>query len=232
MKHISSIGSIWQGLDLSYLLTILLSLIPSLLCITLHEISHGYTAYLLGDTTAKERGRLSLNPIKHIDLTGLIMMVLFRVGWAKPVPVNMYKFRDPKRGMALTAIAGPLSNLIIAVVFMFLFGATYIPLSNTGVGSYFSEMIQLTAVISIGLGLFNLIPVPPLDGSKVLFSLIKDEHYYKLMRYERYGSIIMIVLVASGILGKPLGSAINWVYNALIPVAEFGLELALKMIAK
>ena len=206
-----------------------MGIIPSLLCITLHEISHGLAACALGDDTAKIHGRLSLNPVKHLDPMGLLMMLVFRVGWAKPVPVNMYKFKNPKVGMAVTALAGPVSNVVISVVFLFLFGVLYIPLCDSSVGLYFLEMIKLTAYMSIGLSLFNLLPVPPLDGSKVLFSCLSDENYYKLMRYEKYGSIIMIVLVVSGVLGKPLSSAIAYVYNALTVFADIGVELALKL---
>ena len=120
MVCISALKSIWEGFDFTYLMSLFLAVVPSVLCITLHELSHGYTAYFLGDDTAKQKGRLTLNPLKHLDIVGLLMLVVFHVGWAKPVPVNMFKFKNPKRGMAITAIAGPLSNLIIAVVFMFL----------------------------------------------------------------------------------------------------------------
>ena len=121
----NTLQSIWNGLDWSYLLNIVLSVVPSLLCITFHEVSHGYVAYRLGDTTAKDAGRLTLNPIRHIDPMGLLMMVVFKFGWAKPVPVNMMRFRNPKRGMALTALAGPVSNVLLALVFLFLYGLLY-----------------------------------------------------------------------------------------------------------
>ena len=232
MSIISAVKSIWEGFDFSYILSIIQSLIPALVCITLHELSHGYTAYLLGDDTAKSRGRLTLNPIKHMDVMGLLMMLVFHVGWAKPVPVNMYKFKNPKRGMALTALAGPMSNLVIAVVFMFVSGLLYIPLYSSGVGYFVLGMLQLTAYISIGLGLFNLIPIPPLDGSKVLFSLMSDEKYYKLMRYERYGSILMLILVASGIIGRPLSSLISKTIYGLTPVAQFGMTLVYNLFYK
>ena len=220
VAHISSVQSIWDGFDFTYILSILLGLVPSLLCITLHELSHGLVAYKLGDDTAKSRGRLSLNPIKHLDPMGLLMMLVFHVGWAKPVPVNMYRFKNPKKGMAITALAGPLSNLIIALVFMLIYGAAFIPLNRSGVGQYFLQMIQLTAVLSIGLAVFNLIPIPPLDGSKVLFALLRDEDYYKLMHYERYGGIIMLILVATGVLGRPLNYLIDLIYSWLVPLAE------------
>ena len=159
-------------------------------------------------------------------------MLVFHVGWAKPVPVNMYKFKNPKRGMALTALAGPMSNIVIAVVFMFVSGLLYIPLYSSGVGYFFLGMLQLTAYISIGLGLFNLIPIPPLDGSKVLFSLMSDDKYYKLMRYERYGGILMLILVASGVIGRPLSSLISKTIYALTPVAQFGMTLVYNLFYK
>lgn len=229
MSDIDALKTIWDGFDFTNLLDILLSVVPALICITLHELSHGYVAYRLGDDTAKRAGRLTLNPIKHLDIMGLIMMVIFRVGWAKPVPVNMYKFKNPKRGMAITALAGPVSNILIAVVFLFLYGLLLIPLSAGAVGQYLLRMMKLTAYISVGLGIFNLIPVPPLDGLKVLFSLMSDESYYKLMRYERYGTIAMVLLVATGILGRPLSAAIQWLYTALIPVAQWACALVFKL---
>lgn len=229
MSDINALRSIWDGFDFTYLLNMLLSVIPALVCITLHELSHGLVAYRLGDDTAKKAGRLTLNPIKHLDIMGLIMMVVFHFGWAKPVPVNMYKFKNPKRGMAITALAGPVSNIIIAVVFLFIYGLLYIPLYMSSVGQYFLQMIMITAYISIGLAVFNLIPVPPLDGSKVLFSLMSDESYYKLMRYERYGTIVMMLLVATGVLGKPLDAAVEWLYQAFIPVAQFACDIVFKL---
>ena len=179
----NTLQSIWNGLDWSYLLNIVLSVVPSLLCITFHEVSHGYVAYRLGDTTAKDAGRLTLNPLKHIDPMGLLMMVVFKFGWAKPVPVNMMRFRSPKRGMALTALAGPVSNVLLALVFLFLYGLLYRALYSV---QFLLDMIWLTAYISLALAIFNIIPVSPLDGSKVLFALLPDAAYAKLMRYERY----------------------------------------------
>lgn len=225
MRTIGTIRSIWDGLDFTYLLSIILGLVPSLICITLHEVSHGLVAYKFGDDTAKAAGRLTLNPLKHLDPMGLLMMLVFHVGWAKPVPVNMFRFSRPKQGMAITALAGPVSNLIIAIVFMFLYGVGYIPLGMSAVGGYFLLMLQLTAYISLGLAVFNLIPISPLDGSKVLFALMPDEKYYKLMRYEKYGSIIMFALVATGVLGQPLSAAIDALYALLIPIAQGGCDI-------
>ena len=218
----NTVQSIWEGLDWSYLTNILLSIIPALICITLHELSHGFVAYKLGDTTAKDAGRLTLNPIKHLDIIGILMMVVFHFGWAKPVPVNMYRFKNPKRGMAITAVAGPLMNVVITIVFLFLYGALFRPL---GEHNYLMEMIYLTAYLSISFAIFNIIPISPLDGSKVLFSLLPSERYDQLMRYERYGMILLLVLVSSGIFGRPLSTATDWAFDKLFIFAEWGYEL-------
>lgn len=220
VSSISAVQSIWEGFDFTYILSIIQGIIPALLCITLHEISHGYTACLLGDDTAKLRGRLSLNPIRHLDWMGLLMMVVFHFGWAKPVPINMYKFKNPKRDMAITAIAGPLSNVLITIIVLVIYGLLYIPLCRNAIGNYVLRTLFLTAYMSLGLAIFNIIPVPPLDGSKVLFSVISDRAYYNLMRYERYGSLIMIALIASGTLGRPLSNAITFVFDKLVPIAQ------------
>ena len=218
----NTVQSIWEGLDWSYLTNILLSIIPALICITLHELSHGFVAYKLGDTTAKDAGRLTLNPIKHLDIMGILMMVVFHFGWAKPVPVNMYRFKNPKQGMAITAVAGPLMNVLITIVFLFLYGLLFRPL---GQENLVLEMIYLTAYLSISFAIFNIIPISPLDGSKVLFSVLPSERYDQLMRYERYGMILLLVLVSSGIFGRPLSTATNWVFDKLFIFAEWGYEL-------
>ena len=224
MSIISAVKSIWEGFDFSYILSIIQSLIPALVCITLHELSHGYTAYLLGDDTAKSRGRLTLNPIKHMDAMGLLMMLVFHVGWAKPVPVNMYRFKNPKKGMALTALAGPACNFLLAGVFLFLYGLLFYPLHTGGtVAETVLQLIYTTAYLSLSLAVFNLIPIPPLDGSKVLFSLIPDESYFKLMRYERYGMILLLVLVSTKVLGGPLSAATSWLFDKLFVLARLGL---------
>jgi len=230
--RISTFQSIWNGLNWSFLTNILLTIIPALLCITLHELAHGYVAYRLGDNTAKEAGRLTLNPLKHIDIMGLAMMVVFKFGWAKPVPINMRNFKDPKRGMAISAAAGPISNLLIAVVVLFLYGLLYIPLTNLGnIGDYLSQMLYLTAYLSIALAIFNIIPIPPLDGSKVLYAFLSDAAYWKLMRYERYGMIFLIALIfmLNNASVNPLGTAVSFVFDKLAFIAQFGYDIVSKI---
>lgn len=222
----SDFVNIWKNLDWTVPVQIVMNILPSLLCITLHELSHGYVACRLGDMTAKDAGRLTLNPIKHIDIMGLLMMVVFRFGWAKPVPVNMYRFKNPKKGMALTALAGPACNFLLAGVFLFLYGLLFYPLHTGGtVAETVLQLIYTTAYLSLSLAVFNLIPIPPLDGSKVLFSLIPDESYFKLMRYERYGMILLLVLVSTKVLGGPLSAATSWLFDKLFVLAELGFRL-------
>lgn len=222
----SALSNIWTNLDWSVPVTLLLRVVPSLLCITLHELSHGYVAWLLGDTTAKDAGRLTLNPVRHIDPMGLLMMVVFRFGWAKPVPVDMRRFSDPRRGMALTALAGPVSNLLICIVFRFLWGLLYIPLYRLGQpGEYLSEFLLLTAYISLGMGIFNLLPVPPLDGSKVVYSFLPPKAYGWLMVYERYGMLLLMALVYTGVLGTPLSTAVAWCFDKMSVFAVLGYNI-------
>ena len=225
----SGFQTFWNGLDWSVLTDMLLSVIPALLCITLHELAHGWTAYRLGDNTAKNAGRLTLNPIRHIDPLGLVMMVAFRFGWAKPVPVNMRNFKHPRAGMALTAAAGPLCNFAITVAMLFFYGLVFPPL--TRVGGAFAEivldMVYITARLSLSLAVFNVIPISPLDGSKILFSFLSDKWYYRLMRYERYGMILLLALVWTGVLGNPLSAATGWLFDKLSKLAEWGYSLTI-----
>lgn len=222
-------SNVFQNLNWSALTNILVSILPALVCITLHEVSHGYVAYRLGDNTAKNMGRLTLNPIKHIDIMGLIMMVLFKFGWAKPVPVDMRNFRSPKRDMAITALAGPVSNLLITIVFLFLYGFFY-PLNSDGFAGTVLQMIYTTAYISAALAIFNLVPIPPLDGSKVLFSLMSDEAYYKLMKYERYGMILLMVVLFSGIADNVLSNSVSFLMDKFWGIADFAYTLGSKIL--
>lgn len=221
----SAFGMIWQGLDWSVITQTLLSVIPALVCITLHEMAHGAVALALGDTTARDAGRLTFNPVKHIDLWGLLMMVVARFGWAKPVPVNMYRFKNPKRGMAVTALAGPAANVLLSCIMLALYGRVYAALYDSVVGAYLLQMIELTAYLSCSLAVFNLLPIPPLDGSKILFSLVGDKTYDWLMRYERYGFILLMALVLFRVTAAPLSAATGWLYEKLFAIAEFTFGL-------
>lgn len=223
-------AEIWKGMDWSILTDMLLRALPALLCITIHELCHGLVAYKLGDDTAKRAGRLTLNPIKHIDLFGLVLMIAFRFGWAKPVPVDMRKLRHPKRGMALVALAGPVSNLLLAIVLLFLYGVLYIPLMNGKVGEVVLELLMTGGYLSCALAVFNMIPIPPLDGSKVLFSFLPDEIYRKILRYERYFMILLFALVATRVLSGVLSTSTGWIVDRLWVFAQWGFALALKFV--
>jgi len=175
-------------------------IIPAaLLAIIFHEISHGYVAYLLGDRTAKNSGRLTLNPIQHMDILGLLCMILFGFGWAKPVPVNPYFFKNRKLGMALVSIAGPVSNLLMAVLSMSVILAVSLfdieSRALLGALNVVLEFFLVFAILNIGLAVFNLIPIPPLDGSKILFSLLPRRAYGFILKYERWGMLLLLVLV-------------------------------------
>ena len=225
MNAISVLQEILNGFDFSGLRDILLRVIPALLCITLHELAHGFTACALGDNTAKAAGRLTLNPIRHLDPMGLLMMVIFGFGYAKPVPVDMRHFKNPKRGMAITALAGPLCNVLISLVFYFLYGLLILPLSGSSAGALALEMLETTVVLSLAMAIFNILPVPPLDGSKVLFSLLSDEGYWKLMRYERYGFLILAALLFTNVIDGPLSWLLQKGLTLLLPAAKLGFAL-------
>lgn len=228
-----SLATFLENLDLYGLVSLLVSVVASLLCITWHEVSHGLAALALGDPTAKNQGRLTLNPIKHLDIVGLIMMVVAKVGWAKPVPINSRYFRHPKRDIALTALAGPMSNFVLAYLGMLGASAVYhFWLLNTGgiVSQYVLIFFVEIAVMSMGLGIFNLIPIPPLDGSKVLFSLLPIGIYGKILRYERYGMILMVVIVFLGVLNTPLSWLIYHGMYFLCLGSGFPYELLLYLI--
>ena len=207
------------------LLIFLFSVAASLLCITLHELSHGYAAYCLGDPTAKRAGRLTLNPIKHIDLMGLLMMVVAHVGWAKPVPIDLRNFRKPKRDMALTALAGPASNVLLTYAALLAGHAVYRWGPNTSAAFYVLLGLMYLAVLSLGLGLFNLLPVPPLDGSKILLSFLPDKLCYAILRRERLIALVMVGLTVLGVFTPVLNFLMGHVMRALCRLSGFPYEL-------
>ena len=219
-------ADVLRNLDWSVLTGVLISIIPAILCMTIHECAHGFVAYKLGDPTAKNGGRLTLNPLKHIDVIGLVMLAVFHFGWAKPVPIDMRNFKYPKRGMAISALAGPLSNVLLSIVFLFLYGFFFPLLQSSAFGEIVLQVLYMTAYISIAFAVFNIIPIPPLDGSKVLYSVISDRAYFKLMRYERYGMFLLVLLVATGILGRTLSEAVSFIVDRLFVIAEGAYEVS------
>lgn len=216
----SYLKDLFQALDIGSLTDAATRLVGVFLCLTIHETCHGLAAYALGDPTAKSMHRLSLNPLRHIDWIGLCMMFFCGFGWAKPVPVDPRYFKDPKKGMALTALAGPASNFMLAFSLILISKGIYLYADYTPVWNAIYNFLHLTAILSIGLGLFNLLPIPPLDGAKVLGGLLPDRTYFALMRYERYGMLLLLLMsfadVGSGVINRGIaavyGAMINLIY--------------------
>lgn len=207
------LNNLWTALDFGSLWDMLLRLAAVLLCLTVHETCHGLAAYALGDPTARQAHRLSLNPLRHIDWFGLLMMFLAGFGWAKPVPVNPNYFKKPKQGMALTALAGPMSNFLLALIMLLAARIFCDVAAYSETNQRILDFILMVAILSIGLGLFNLVPIPPLDGSKVLFAVLPDRAYDQLMRYERYGMLVLFALVFFDVGSNALSQAISWVFD-------------------
>ncbi|MBQ7681993.1 MAG: site-2 protease family protein [Oscillibacter sp.] len=205
-----------ESLDFTSLRAALIRVAAVVLCLSVHESAHGLAALSLGDPTARNLHRLSLNPLRHIDWFGLAMMFVAGFGWAKPVPVDPRYFRNPKWGMALTSLAGPASNFLLAVVSVLL---ARVFMNNTPLLLFFGSTVP---VLSLGLGVFNLIPFPPLDGSKVLAAFLPDALYVRWMRYEQFGMLILLAVIWLGLDGNFVSRAVLWLYRPLLALL-FGL---------
>jgi Zn-dependent protease len=191
---------------MSNLLTLSIWVIPLLFAITLHEVAHGWTAWLLGDSTAAELGRLSLNPIKHIDPIGTVLVPIimllvlgFAFGWAKPVPVDMHRLRDPKKDMALVALAGPMANLLMALIWA---SIAKFSMMLTAEVNWMTAVGLVGIFINLILMILNLLPLPPLDGGRILAGVLPDRMAYLLGRIEPFGLLVILFLFAFGLLGR------------------------------
>lgn len=214
LSSILSGGGTWS----EKLLYVLISVFCVLLSLTLHEFGHGLAAYAMGDKTAKSSGRLSLNPIDHLDPIGALCLFLFGFGWAKPVPVNPYNFKHKKGGMVLTSLAGPITNFIIAFIAMLIMTIIgNVSFSSRGIGfdlaSVFYNVCYYLLIMNLGLGIFNLIPIPPLDGSKVVGAVLPTDLYFNYMRYERFGFIILIILINMPFFDTILNACLNGIMS-------------------
>ncbi len=198
---------------------IISSLTVIFLTMPIHEFAHGFAAVKLGDNTPRWQGRLSLNPFAHIDYIGALCILLFGFGWAKPVQVNGRNLRNPKRDMALVALAGPLANIALAFIALLLFYLLQVFLVIPAL-SYVALIFYYIARINVGLSVFNLLPIPPLDGSRLLSALLPYKQYYALMRYERYIFIGLLALLYLGVLDIPLSYLSNAVMSGLSFVAR------------
>lgn len=221
----SLFGLIRQGEYLLAVITVLARCFVVFCCLPIHELSHGLMANLLGDKTAKNQGRLSLNPLAHLNPIGTIMIFLFGIGYANPVPINPRNFKNIKWGMALTAFAGPLSNLLmgwISIWFYFICGKL---LGAFAVCDAVRMFFLFAAQVNVMLAVFNLFPIPPLDGSKIAAAILPDKIYYKYMQYERYIMLGLMVLLFMGVLDKPISFVSNALltFLSLLPALIFGI---------
>lgn len=196
-----------------------------LLAIICHECAHGFVSYKLGDPTAKNAGRLTLNPLKHLDLMGTLCMLFFHVGWANPVPINPLYYKDRKKGIIYVSLAGPVTNFILAFLSLLTEGILMKFGSDSSVVIWIlCQLCYYSAVVNIGLGLFNLIPIPPLDGSKVV-SELSDRARQFYWKYDRYWRIVLILCVVTGILSKPLGIVNDFMLDGMWQLVRLILRL-------
>ena len=206
-------------MNISYLIGLVISTLAFLLSISFHEFAHGYAAYKMGDPTAKITGRLSFNPFKHFDLFGIIFFLVFHFGWAKGVPIDPRFFKDRKKGMVFSALAGPCINILLALISLVLLNLIYkIEFTSkiwytvfTYIAMFFNYMVSVNAMLAI----FNLLPIPPLDGSKIFFAVLPEDKYFKVLSYDRYMMIISLILVYTGVLDKIIFTGVNNLISVL-----------------
>jgi len=197
------------------LFDVLVRALVLLTCLPIHECAHAWVAHKLGDHTGRNFGRISLNPMVHLDLWGSVLMLISGFGWAKPVPVNTRYFKKIKRDMALTAIAGPAANILLSFVLMLIFKLFYrFGMSLAAFNAIVNILIMMVS-INVGLAVFNLLPVPPLDGSRLVAALLPSKIYFKIFEYERHIVVGIFLLLVTGVLDFPLLYLRSWVLFGL-----------------
>lgn len=228
---IDAIRSLLAGGSVSgeaILMQIIATLFVIFCILPLHEFAHGWMAEKLGDHTARAAGRLTMNPLASLDPFGALFLLLFGFGWAKPVPVNPWNFKKPKRDMAITALAGPVSNLLAALVGGILYFALYLfvlPSASTSVFIAVDAFLSAYIVINVSLAVFNLLPVPPLDGSRVVSAFLSDRAMAAYYRYQNAIVMVLFLLLFSGVLDRPLNIAQNAALDGILWLASLPFKL-------
>lgn len=226
---INSIRSLLSGnpVDISTVVAQILSVVVVILIILpFHEWAHAWSAYKLGDSTAKYSGRLTFNPLASVDLMGAVFLLLFGFGWAKPVPVNANNLKNPRRDMALVALAGPVANIVAALTGALIICAIFAFSTTMGaVVSFILSFLQYYVIVNVSVAAFNLLPVPPLDGSKIIGALMPQRIYYKFLQYQNIIYIVFLFLMLTGGLSSTIGVIQNFLYNIVITVAMLPFKL-------
>lgn len=215
------ISSLMSGNWSMYLFQILVRVLVVFTALPLHEFAHGWVARKLGDHTAERMGRLDLNPLHHFDPFGTTMLLLTGYGWAKPVPINPVYFKNPKKGMALTALAGPVSNILLAAVLMIVYKLLYFFVPQNPVTDMLVMMFSIMISTNISLAVFNLLPCPPLDGAKIFGAFLPDRIYWSVMQYERYIMMALFGLVMFGFLDRPLSMLTGLMQRLILFLTSF-----------
>lgn len=205
---------------MEYILNKLITIPMVLIALTVHEFAHGKVSEKLGDPTPKMSGRLSLNPLAHLDPIGTLLMIFTGFGWANPVPIDPRYYKNPKKGMAVTALAGPVANILLAALAMLVYGVLYIVYAKLGilatVMGTVTQLIIMFVQLNLCLAVFNFIPIPPLDGSRILGVFLSDNTYFKLQQYERYSFVLIILFSALGLFDRIIGTGVNFLFTHML----------------